>query len=201
MASEQLQSCLRDNSSCFDCTEPQANYLSSDFGVTLCEACAQLHQNSGYSTVIDLLESSAEESHCVLLLRNGGNEQFRQFLEGFKVKLSTPQEFKYRIKAAWVYRECLLEAVYTGKPVRLPLVPIEEGLQWQPDRPQSPKPQTPIVQAATELYDVAAVQGEQIYGELNEFTKVEGLRKVESKALGLLDRVDTWLSSKRSKPA
>lgn len=201
MASVQLQTCLRDSSSCFDCTEPQANYLSSDFGVTLCESCAHLHQESGYSTVIDLLDPSFSESHCVLLLSYGGNERFRQFLEGFKVKLTTPQEFKYRIKAAWVYRECLLEAVDAGRPPALPLLRIEDGLQWQPDRPQSPDTQPPIVQAAKELYGVAAVQSEQIYGELNEFTKAEGLRKVESKALGLLDRVDTWLNQKRSKPA
>lgn len=203
MASEQLQACLHSNSSCFDCAEPQANYLSSDFGVTLCESCAHVHQSAGISAVIDLLEPSYPEAHCVFLLTYGGNEQFRQFLAGFQVKPTAPPEFKYRINAAWVYRDCLLEAVEAGRPAFFPVIRVEDGLLWQLESPQPSTEHLPVMQAVMDVYGVAEEQGKQVYGELNEFTKVEGLQKVENKAIKLLDRVDTWLNSKKSesKPA
>ena len=197
-SSAQLQACLRTsaNATCFDCTEPQAHYLSSDFGVTLCEACAHFHQSNDISNVIDLMDSSHPESHSIHLLTYGGNAPFAQYLAGFKVKPTAPPEFKYKIRAAWAYRSCLIEAIETRHPPFLPLLRVEDGLVWEPIPPQLVESQLPIVEAAKEVYEIAAEQGEHMYRDLNDLTKSESVKRVESKVLGALEKVNQWLGGK-----
>lgn len=197
MAAVNLEQFLRhpDNSKCADCGAPHDEYISLNFGVTLCEQCATLHNTEEFSYAI-LPTRLVTHIYFLSLLPYAGNKNFADFMSAYKVDAAAPPEFKYRIRAAHVYQSLLNQAPRTKTmPVDVELIPLEEALEVLP--PNRDWEGASIVQKAMwSATDVTTGAGESLVENLNEFTKTPLMHAIESTTLGFLTRLESninWL--------
>lgn len=83
-------------------------YISVNNAVLLCEACAQEHRklHSGISYVMSIADAGETYSlQKVELLKFGGNDRFRQFIESFKVREPDAENYGASVFAGWPIRD------------------------------------------------------------------------------------------------
>ena len=99
------------NQKCNDCGEPNVKFVSVNNGITLCELCAQIHQNFGYQ--ISYLRSIEDEFDDYLMnfFIYGGNKKFRKSLRHMGVNLDVKKAQLYRTFGADFYRRNLKSIV------------------------------------------------------------------------------------------
>lgn len=164
------------NDSCADCDSTQLLYFSSEFGVVLCETCAETHQYEQLSTVIALADQPSIPAYS-------GNSAFNAYLATYNIDKSAPQEFKYRTKAAFLYKSKLADG---ENPVSGEPLPLEEALILEP------KPVSAVNAVIWGAVEVAREAGSGVYEGLNEFTKRPTMHWLEQSAI-------SWLESFQSR--
>ena len=99
------------NKKCNDCGEPDVKFVSVNNGITLCELCAQIHQNFGYQ--ISYLRSIEEnfDDYLMNYFIYGGNKKFRKTLKNMGVNLNDKKAHLYRTFGADYYRRNLKSIV------------------------------------------------------------------------------------------
>lgn len=101
------------NKKCNDCGDDEVKYVSVNNGITLCELCAQIHQNFGYQ--ISFIRSIDDEFDDYLMnfFIYGGNKKFRRKLREMGVNLDAKKAKLYRTFGADYYRRNL-KAIVKG---------------------------------------------------------------------------------------
>ena len=99
------------NQKCNDCGEPDVKFVSVNNGITLCELCAQIHQNFGYQ--ISYLRSIEDEFDDYLMnfFIYGGNKKFKKTLRHMGVNLDVKKAHLYRTFGVDFYRRNLKSIV------------------------------------------------------------------------------------------
>ena len=99
------------NQKCNDCGEPDVKFVSVNNGITLCELCAQIHQNFGFQ--ISYIRSIEDEFDDYLMnyFIYGGNKKFRKTLRNMGVNLDEKKAHLYRTFGADYYRRNLKSIV------------------------------------------------------------------------------------------
>ena len=99
------------NQKCNDCGEPDVKFVSVNNGITLCELCAQIHQNFGYQ--ISYLRSIEDEFDDYLMnfFIYGGNKKFKKTLRHMGVNLDVKKAQLYRTFGVDFYRRNLKSIV------------------------------------------------------------------------------------------
>ena len=99
------------NQKCNDCGEPDVKFVSVNNGITLCELCAQIHQNFGFQ--ISYIRSIEDEFDDYLMnyFIYGGNKKFRKALRNMGVNLDEKKAHLYRTFGADYYRRNLKSIV------------------------------------------------------------------------------------------
>ena len=99
------------NQKCNDCGEPDVKFVSINNGITLCELCAQIHQNFGYQ--ISYLRSIEDEFDDYLMnfFIYGGNKKFKKTLRHMGVNLDVKKAHLYRTFGVDFYRRNLKSIV------------------------------------------------------------------------------------------
>ena len=99
------------NKKCNDCGEPDVKFVSVNNGITLCELCAQIHQNFGYQ--ISYLRSIEDEFDDYLMnfFIYGGNKKFKKTLRHMGVNLDVKKAHLYRTFGVDFYRRNLKSIV------------------------------------------------------------------------------------------
>ena len=99
------------NQKCNDCGEPDVKYVSVNNGITLCELCAQIHQNFGFQ--ISYIRSIEDEFDDYLMnyFIYGGNKKFRRTLRNMGVNLDAKKGHLYKTFGADYYRRNLKSIV------------------------------------------------------------------------------------------
>ena len=99
------------NQKCNDCGEPNVKFVSVNNGITLCELCAQIHQNFGYQ--ISYLRSIEDEFDDYLMnfFIYGGNKKFKKTLRHMGVNLDVKKAHLYRTFGVDFYRRNLKSIV------------------------------------------------------------------------------------------
>ena len=99
------------NQKCNDCGEPDVKFVSINNGITLCELCAQIHQNFGYQ--ISYLRSIEDEFDDYLMnfFIYGGNKKFKKTLRHMGVNLDVKKAQLYRTFGVDFYRRNLKSIV------------------------------------------------------------------------------------------
>ena len=99
------------NSSCNDCGDTDVKYVSVNNGITLCELCAQIHQNFGYEiSFIRSIEDQFDD-YLVGFFIYGGNKKFRKKMRNMGVDLDQKKGNLYRTFGADYYRRNLKSVV------------------------------------------------------------------------------------------
>ena len=99
------------NSSCNDCGDADVKYVSVNNGITLCELCAQIHQNFGYEiSFIRSIEDQFDD-YLVGFFIYGGNKKFRKKMRNMGVNLDQKKGNLYRTFGADYYRRNLKSVV------------------------------------------------------------------------------------------
>ena len=127
---------IEENKKCFDCQTDNPTFVSVNNAIFLCEACYKIHKRLGenISKVKSLIsdELTPEE---IALLKIGGNNRYRNFLNEYGIEEEHNKLYKYHLKLADYYRSLLLaeinkennpaeyEYLIQNKP------PVEIGLQ------------------------------------------------------------------------
>ena len=101
------------NKKCNDCGDDEVKFVSVNNGITLCELCAQIHQNFGYH--ISFIRSIDDEFDDYLMnfFIYGGNKKFRRKLREMGVNLDVKKAKLYRTFGADYYRRNL-KAIVKG---------------------------------------------------------------------------------------
>ena len=99
------------NQKCNDCGEPDVKFVSVNNGITLCELCAQIHQNFGFQ--ISYIRSIEDEFDDYLMnyFIYGGNKKFRKTLRHMGVNLDEKKAHLYKTFGADYYRRNLKSIV------------------------------------------------------------------------------------------
>ena len=99
------------NQKCNDCGEPDIKFVSVNNGITLCELCAQIHQNFGFQ--ISYIRSIEDEFDDYLMnyFIYGGNKKFRKTLRHMGVNLDAKKAHLYKTFGADYYRRNLKSIV------------------------------------------------------------------------------------------
>ena len=99
------------NQKCNDCGEPDVKFVSVNNGITLCELCAQIHQNFGFQ--ISYIRSIEDEFDDYLMnyFIYGGNKKFRKALRHMGVNLDEKKSHLYKTFGADYYRRNLKSIV------------------------------------------------------------------------------------------
>ena len=99
------------NRKCKDCGEPDVKFVSVNNGITLCELCAQIHQNFGFQ--ISYIRNIEDEFDDYLMnyFIYGGNKKFRKALRSMGVNLDAKKAHLYKTFGADYYRRNLKSIV------------------------------------------------------------------------------------------
>ena len=99
------------NKKCNDCGDDEVKFVSVNNGITLCELCAQIHQNFGNQ--ISFIRSIDDEFDDYLMnfFIYGGNKKFRKKLREMGVNLDVKKAKLYRTFGADYYRRNLKSIV------------------------------------------------------------------------------------------
>ena len=99
------------NKKCNDCEEEDVKFVSINNGITLCELCAQIHQNFGNQ--ISYIRNIEDEFDDYLMnfFIYGGNKKFRRALRHMGVNLDVKKGTLYRTYGADFYRRNLKSIV------------------------------------------------------------------------------------------
>jgi hypothetical protein len=86
-------------------------------GVFVCLKCAGLHRSFGVSvSFVRSLTIDSWQDKQIEILKRGGNQRFRDFLDEFKVPGNATMDFKYMIRASDYYRKLLKSEVEESEP-------------------------------------------------------------------------------------
>jgi hypothetical protein len=112
-----LLNSLPGNSQCVDCGASHPTWASISYGILICLQCSGKHRHFGvnHSKVRSVAMDSWDNPSHVLSLLEGGNEQWKTFLQRHKLDCNTRkinglppgQKGVYETKAALFYRENL----------------------------------------------------------------------------------------------
>ena len=96
------------NSICCDCGAQKPKWASLNNGIFLCLKCAGVHRSYGLNiSLIRSLQIDSWTDEQILYLSKGGNNRFKMNLIEFQIDQNTPNEKKYKSKAADYYRKFL----------------------------------------------------------------------------------------------
>ena len=103
---------IEENKKCFDCQTENPTFVSVNNAIFLCEACYKIHKRLGenISKVKSLIsdELTPEE---IALLKIGGNNRYRNFLNEYGIEEEHNKLYKYHLKLADYYRSLLLAEI------------------------------------------------------------------------------------------
>ena len=99
------------NKKCNDCGDDDVKFVSVNNGITLCQLCAQIHQNFGNQ--ISFLRSIDDEFDDYLMnyFIYGGNKKFRKTLRKMGVNLDVKKAHLYKTYGVDFYRRNLKSIV------------------------------------------------------------------------------------------
>ena len=100
-----------DNYNCVDCGTPQANYISINNGVTLCDNCAEIHKKFGQKISFLLNINDELDEYLFNFIVFGSNTKFKRFLEKENVDKNLNPKRKYKTNAVVFYRKSLKNKV------------------------------------------------------------------------------------------
>ena len=99
------------NKRCNDCGDENVKFVSVNNGITLCELCAQIHQNLGFQiSYIKSIDSDFDD-YLMNYFIYGGNKKFKKTLRQMGVNLDMKKSQLYRTYGADFYRRNLKSIV------------------------------------------------------------------------------------------
>ncbi len=92
------------NQVCCDCGQAAPQWASVNNGVFICFNCSGIHRTFGMQiSFVRSLTMDSWTAKQLLLMQNGGNAKFREFMSNYGLDNVSPGT-KYRTKAAEYYR-------------------------------------------------------------------------------------------------
>lgn len=110
---------------CVDCSSANPDFVSTTYGIFICNSCYQRHKSLGpsISKIRDLQSKWSLED--IKVMQTGGNSAFITFLSYYKIALA-PIEYKYRTSAAAYYKD-MLDYLSKGHEYNRELLTISKG--------------------------------------------------------------------------
>ena len=95
---------LTGNNKCFECEDPNVDWVSFPAAVFICLNCGRRHKEFKFKPILKSLSVSEFSQHEIKKMNLGGNARYHTLMDEYKVSLKEPNiEYKYNTVISLYY--------------------------------------------------------------------------------------------------
>ena len=99
---------LTGNNKCFECEDPNVDWVSFPAAVFICLTCGKRHKEFKFKPILKSLSVSEFTQHEIKKMNLGGNARYRTLMDEYKISLKEPNiEYKYNTVISLYYFKLL----------------------------------------------------------------------------------------------